>query len=206
MAGATLLSKVFMARSVLLEQLEERGLDVSDYSGASVAEVKAMLEARQLDILEEGADQKVYVKFHIDKTLRPKALYEIVEDLFELENVLSDGDDLIVVSMDSPNATMSKVVDTLWSQSGHFITLLGIEQLQYNVLRHRLVPPHQKLLGEELEKFKSRYRTEGKAQLPEIDRSDPVARAIGLRPGEICKITRPSRTAVKAPFYRICSI
>lgn len=195
-----------MARSVLLEQLEERGLDVSDYSGASVPEVKAMLEARQLDILVAGDNQKVYVKFHIDKTLRPKALYEIVEDLFELENVLSGGDDLIIVSMDGPNATMSKVVDTLWSQSSHFITLLGIEQLQYNVLRHRLVPPHQKLLGDELEKFKLRYKTEGKAQLPEIARSDPVARAIGLRPGEICKITRPSRTAVKAHFYRICSI
>ena len=41
-------------------------------------------------------------------------------------------------------------------------------------------------------------------QLPEISRFDPVAQAIGMRPGNICEIIRPSKTAIYAPYYRIC--
>ena len=40
---------------------------------------------------------------------------------------------------------------------------------------------------------------------PDISRSDPVAKAIGIRPGEVCEIIRPSKTAISAPYYRICS-
>ena len=41
--------------------------------------------------------------------------------------------------------------------------------------------------------------------MPQISRYDPVAQAIGLRPGQICKITRPSKTAITSNYYRICS-
>ena len=39
---------------------------------------------------------------------------------------------------------------------------------------------------------------------PDISRFDPVARAIGLRPGQVCHIVRPSKTAITADYYRIC--
>ncbi|MCK5558294.1 MAG: DNA-directed RNA polymerase subunit H, partial [Candidatus Hydrogenedentes bacterium] len=38
----------------------------------------------------------------------------------------------------------------------------------------------------------------------DISRFDPVAQAIGLRPGQLCRVMRPSRTAIVAPFYRFC--
>ena len=41
-------------------------------------------------------------------------------------------------------------------------------------------------------------------EFPDIQRFDPVALAIGIRPGEVCEILRPSKTAVSAPYYRIC--
>ena len=206
MAASTLLSKVARARSVVLAQLSEQGFDTSDYQGSSVEEVNAMLEARQLDMLLDTGERKVYVKFHIDKTLRPQALFETVEDLFELEGVLGPNDALVIVTGDNPNQTILKVVGTLWSQSKMFITILGLGQLQYNVLEHNLVPKHERLVGDGLLEFMARYRTDSRRQLPEISRTDPVAMAIGLRPGEVCKITRPSRTAVRSHFYRICSV
>ena len=42
-------------------------------------------------------------------------------------------------------------------------------------------------------------------ELPEISRYDPVAQAIGMRPGQICKIIRPSKTAITTDYYRLCS-
>ena len=41
-------------------------------------------------------------------------------------------------------------------------------------------------------------------EFPELSRFDPVAQAIGIRPGQVCKITRSSKTAIEAPYYRIC--
>jgi DNA-directed RNA polymerase subunit H (RpoH/RPB5) len=43
-----------------------------------------------------------------------------------------------------------------------------------------------------------------KMNFPDISRFDPVARAIGIRPGDVCHIIRPSKTAIEADYYRIC--
>ena len=38
-----------------------------------------------------------------------------------------------------------------------------------------------------------------------IFQDGPVAQAIGMRPGDMCRITRPSKTSIQTLFYRICS-
>ena len=53
--------------------------------------------------------------------------------------------------------------------------------------------------------MKKRYNIVNDTELPEISRYDPVAQAIGMRPGQICKIIRPSKTAITTDYYRICS-
>ena len=40
--------------------------------------------------------------------------------------------------------------------------------------------------------------------IPEISRFDPVALALLMRPKQICKITRSSKTSITFDFYRIC--
>jgi DNA-directed RNA polymerase subunit H (RpoH/RPB5) len=49
-----------------------------------------------------------------------------------------------------------------------------------------------------------KYNIINKGQFPDISRFDPVARVIGLRPGQLCHIVRPSKTAIEANYYRIC--
>ena len=64
---------------------------------------------------------------------------------------------------------------------------------------------HKILNDEEVDTFKKTYNITDNKQLPEISRYDPVAIAIGMRPGQICKIIRPSKTAITTDYYRICS-
>ena len=62
-----------------------------------------------------------------------------------------------------------------------------------------------KLSQDEKADFLSRYKIQDEVvQIPEISRFDPVAQAIILKPGEICSILRPSKTAITSMFYRIC--
>jgi DNA-directed RNA polymerase subunit H (RpoH/RPB5) len=49
-----------------------------------------------------------------------------------------------------------------------------------------------------------KYNITSKIQLPDISRFDPVARVIGLRPGQVCHIVRPSKTAIETNYYRVC--
>jgi DNA-directed RNA polymerase subunit H (RpoH/RPB5) len=73
-----------------------------------------------------------------------------------------------------------------------------------NPLKHILVPNHERVPGEQEEELlKGLYAK--KSQLPFIRfHEDPVARMIGLVPGDIVKITRPSLTAGECIGYRVC--
>ena len=100
---------------------------------------------------------------------------------------------------------MEKHLRELWAKMKYLITVVGLKQLQFNVLEHSLVPPHRVLTSEEAAEIKKKYNIVDDSQLPDISRFSPVSLALGIRPGEICEILRPSKTAITAPFYRICS-
>ena len=67
-----------------------------------------------------------------------------------------------------------------------------------------MVPKHTKLTSEEAIKFRKDENINNDSQIPEISRFDPVALAIGLKPGDICKILRPSRISITSDYYRFC--
>ena len=73
-----------------------------------------------------------------------------------------------------------------------------------NALKHKFVPPHKKVPKEKEEELLKRWNTK-KSQLPFIRfHEDMPARLIGLMPGEIVEITRPSATAGETVIYRVC--
>ena len=195
------------SRENILNILRKRGFDTEQYSGASIAEVHAMFQHDQLDMLLKypTTDQKVYVKYHLAKTLRPNNLYDFTSDLFEDEKLLSTNDELIIIAKAPANDSLKKTLKLLWSDSKYFVTVIGIEALQFNILEHTLVPPHVILSTEQSNLVRKKYNIMNDSQLPDISRFSPVAAAIGIRPGEMCEIIRPSKTAVSSKFYRICS-
>ncbi|MCD6492782.1 MAG: DNA-directed RNA polymerase subunit H [Archaeoglobaceae archaeon] len=67
---------------------------------------------------------------------------------------------------------------------------------------HMLVPKHEVLSKEEAEEL---LRSLGikKEQLPKIKATDPIAKEIGAKVGDIVKITRESPTAGKSIAYRL---
>ncbi|MEM1689650.1 MAG: DNA-directed RNA polymerase subunit H [Candidatus Hadarchaeales archaeon] len=72
---------------------------------------------------------------------------------------------------------------------------------EIEITKHRLVPKHEVLSQEEAKEVLERYRVEPH-QLPLLLSSDPVAKAIGAKPGDIVKITRKSPTAGEIVIYR----
>ena len=184
-----------------------RGFDVSKYQGFSVSAVHEMYLNGQLDMLVVHPDtgKKVYVRYHDSKALRAANIVDYVEDYFASGIVLNKSDDLIIVSKDPANESLKKAVSQVWAQSSAFISVIGISMLQFNLLQHHLVSPHRVMTEEEATDMKESYGIRADRQIPDISRFDPVALLIGLRPGQLCEISRPSRTAVTSKFWRICS-
>jgi DNA-directed RNA polymerase subunit H (RpoH/RPB5) len=134
-------------------------------------------------------------------------IHNIVEDLFVLDQVLETpaNDTLIIVTKHSVNDAIIQLLNQLWVQSGYFIIIFTLDQLQFNILEHQYVPKHDILKTAEFDDVVRRYNITNTDQLPNISRYDPVAQAIGIRPGQICKIIRPSKTSIVSDYYRICS-
>lgn len=204
------ITTIFKSRQTLLQLLQQQKYDISDYEEFSVNEVHIMYNNKQLDMLmssDESVDtkKKVYVKYHLAKTLPRQNINDYIDDLYNLEEVLSKGDTLIIVIKQEPNDPLLNILRQIWEQDGIFIIVYNLERLQFNILEHSYVPKHVIMNELEIIEMKKKYNIKDDIEIPEISRFDPVAVAIGMRPGNICKIVRPSKTAITANYYRLCS-
>jgi DNA-directed RNA polymerase subunit H (RpoH/RPB5) len=74
-----------------------------------------------------------------------------------------------------------------------------------NPLKHSLVPLHERIPEEEHADLLKKYNIQSKANLPMIKfHEDMIARIMGLVPGDIVKITRPSPASGTYDTYRVC--
>jgi hypothetical protein len=168
---------------------------------------------------DEKENKKTYVKFHLEKTLSVSHINDLIEDLYVLgvggdiggtglsananDTVLTEKDTLIIITKQEIK-TMNQVSNQLFLQ-GRFIVLLSLDRLQFNILNHQYVPNHTILSENEVDEMMKKYNVIEKSQLPDISRYDPVALAIGMRPGEVCRIDRPSKSAISSLYYRVCT-
>ncbi|MDW7726410.1 MAG: DNA-directed RNA polymerase subunit H [Candidatus Methanoperedens sp.] len=73
---------------------------------------------------------------------------------------------------------------------------------EFKPLEHVMVPEHEVLDKNEIDKILAGYNIE-KEQLPKIYDSDPAAAAIKAKVGDVIRIIRQSPTAGRAVFYRM---
>jgi DNA-directed RNA polymerase subunit H (RpoH/RPB5) len=211
--SSSLISSIYNSRKNILELMEKQGYNVDDYSHFSINEVNSMKQNNQLDMLLKQKDDdsetikrknKIYIRYYLSKTIRPNNIDEMIDDLFSVEEILTKDDTLFIIVKDDINETLTNKLIHLWEADGIFIVMINIQRLQFNILKHEMVPPHIVLNNSEIEDVMKKYNIINKQHFPDISRFDPVAQAIGLRPGNVCRIIRPSKTSVTANYYRIC--
>lgn len=210
---SSIINSVYTSRKIILNLMERQGYQVQDYTNFSINEVNSMFQNKQLDMLLElktphdnpnEKKKKIYIRYYLAKMIRPANIQEMIDDLFNTESILTKEDTLFIIIKDDMNETLLNELKHIWETDGIFIVMQSIKRLQFNILDHVLVPEHVVMNDKEVQEVMKKYNINNKTEFPDISRFDPVAQVIGLRPGQVCRIIRPSKTAITTNYYRVC--
>lgn len=209
---------LFKSRKIILEMLEDRGYDISEYQNFTKDDIGNMLsdfnknkeshELGTLDILVKNKDKKkIYVKYNLDKFKQSKSITKLINDIYE--NILSNSDTLIFINsgrilLKNPKDNKVEEYNNINFKKKHFVQFFGIENLLFNVSKHETVPQHTILSNKEIKNMISHYNITKEKQISLIRREDPMAKYIGMRPGNVCKIIYPSKNSILYTKYRLC--
>jgi DNA-directed RNA polymerase subunit H (RpoH/RPB5) len=202
------IENIYKSRCNILDILKYREFDISSYENFTINEINILNNNNQLDILVKNntTNKKVYVKYYLNKLLKAQTIYSFIEDLFNIDNILTKNDDLIIIIKDEPNENLNQIIRDIWNEDEYYISILNINRLQYNILNHTLVPKHIILTDEEANLFKKKYNIIDNSQIADISYFSPISLILGIRPDNIVKIIRNSKTSIESNFYRICKL
>jgi DNA-directed RNA polymerase subunit H (RpoH/RPB5) len=199
-----IIQHIYKGRVNLLKQLKNLDYNTDAYEKCSITEVSYMHKNNQLDMILKKPNKTVYCKYLLNKSLRINYIEEIIEELFNIRDLLTNADSIILVTQHNGTDTIKQYLRKLFTDRNIYISNRPLAQLQFNILEHNLVPKHTILTESLIKEMKTRYNIISSDALPEISRFDPVSKALMLKPGEIVYIERPSKTAVTGDYYRVC--
>jgi len=75
-------------------------------------------------------------------------------------------------------------------------------QKEFDIAKHSLVPRHELLDAKQKEDVMKSYGITLR-QLPRMLETDPMAKVLQAKPGDVIRITRKSDTAGESVYYRV---
>ena len=158
------------AQKVCLEMLDQRSYAVEDYD-----------ENRIIALKENGEYMVVFFadtdKFNVER----------ISQYIGILKSMDDYNHCIIVHKNTITPVAKKVVD---ENKEIKIELFNVNDLQYNITKHYLVPKHElyyKNNTTEWSEFKKKYQAD---KFPIISRNDAISRFYNFEKGDIIKITR----------------
>lgn len=208
----SIVNKFFVSRQVILEMLEDRGWDTTEYQNYGIDDIDIMLknmsiknkEISTLDILIKGENNKILVKYVLTSKIRGSNITSLTESL--IEDVLEDGDELIIIIMDrlTNDSALESYFNNLYNKRKIYSQYFWIKKLTYNVTKHETVPKHEILTSEEINEVLQKYNITDVTKFNFIKQNDVVAKYYGMKIGDVCRIIRKSETAGIYINYRLC--
>ena len=112
------IENIYKSRYNILDILKYRNFDISSYENFTINEINILNNNNQLDILVKNntTNKKVYVKYYLNKLLKAQTIYSFIEDLFNIDNVLTKNDDLIIIIKDEPNENLNQIIRDIWNE------------------------------------------------------------------------------------------
>jgi DNA-directed RNA polymerase subunit H (RpoH/RPB5) len=126
---------------------------------------------------------------------------ETGEDLIDAKKT-----EIIVITLEAIGDTFHTAALNQWAKKNIRISFFDARTLITNPMDHVLVPKHEIIPDDKHAELLKTFNMKTKTNLPIIRfHEDIIARLLGLIPGSIVKITRPSPSAGFYTIYRVCA-
>ena len=207
------------SRFTILQILEDRGYNTTEYRNISPDQILELASGttengnKALDIAVPARPDgpatcpDAVVIYQIVDRLRTH-LNTYLRDLYDpavRKDALKYSTDVIILLNEPYNEAFDKAALQMWQTNKGRLTFFHIKQVVVHLGRHEMVPPHRKLTPEEARAELERWRITQRSQLPLIKHHDIQSRILGLVPGDIVEVLRPSATAGVSRVLRICA-
>lgn len=176
----------------IIEMLEDRKVDLGGLTVASAQELLDPFVSNNKTLFEI-----VLNNTKIIYSLSSKVKWSELKKLFEDETPYSL---YICVTKEKMTQNNTKMIAGLKLN----LQVFDMKKLQFNISRHILVPKHEVIDEEEVKVLVDRLMLKSKFQLPIILKTDAMSRYLGLKGGDVVKVTRVSPTAGEYIVYRCC--
>lgn len=197
--GDTLTCKVVRAMAVVRNMIDQRKYAENMLREAKLDEyVLAVARRETIQItVSPGIIVIIYVVArHNGSTLRA--------DLKKRLHALQDTRRVLLVFRDPP-LNMDAVSVKLREEFQNVrVEMFCLDELQYDVTEHALVPPHFRISDQEQIRHVLRQYGVKRTQLPLIQKTDPVCRYLAVESGDLVKIHRKSPAGGVHVVYRLC--
>lgn len=162
------------------------------------------------DIIEFHTSDTTLI-FALTKRLRKSIIDELKDNEENINNFITKYNNkvnvIIVFSNDtisSPLVSQLNKFDKILQKKGGILQYFQIKQLLYNPTKHVYVPEHIKLSQPEINALMEKYMIKSKLQMPVIIHTDPIAKWLGLKQGDIVQINRYNENSGISYYYRCC--
>jgi DNA-directed RNA polymerase subunit H (RpoH/RPB5) len=209
------LDVLYRSRRTLLNILKQDEYVTTQYETFGPWEIEAMAaagpQALQMTMkrpVEGSRPNTVRVMFSLTK-LKQK-LSTFISDLTDAEKSTDTIDPattevIVIVLEDVADVFHTAALNAWISDKKIRIRFFKAHNLILDPREHVLVPPHIKVPPEEHAELLKQSYIRSKMNLPFIRfHEDMIGRIMGLLPGDIVKITRPSPAAGLYDIYRVC--
>lgn len=202
------------SRQTILDILDDRGYDTTHYRDIAPDQILTLAEGhpRALDIIVPArADgpavaERAVVIYELQDKIRQRVAGAWFGDLIENSpNGILTTDEIIVILNEPYADVFPKFSLNKWQHERIRITFFHIKNVVVHPGKHVLVPPHRKLTADEAKAEMDSLHITQKSQLPLIKHDDMQSRVLGLVPGDVVEILRPSPTSGVARVLRICA-
>jgi len=171
-------------------------------------------------IIKDHKLHVLYYNFQKDgKTKVTKTIIDKIKTLYK-DNIIQPTDNIILIINENIKETIQNlnnnlnlllkedfdIKDNIQLQKKHFrnVFMFNIKTLQFNILKHKFVPKHEVVRDNDSIQQILKNCNCTIDQLPIISKKDPVSKIKMCIPGDICKITRHSKTSGDYIYYRVC--
>lgn len=193
--------------AVVMEMLEDRGYDVEECrnSYTETELTRIFLCANPGSILVESTDKNIRIMYFTLQQLKTH-LKLLQAKKYDLDN--DNANIHLIIIMEDTNHSVTKSLNETYKNLNVDTRkikyqLFHIKDVLINISKHVLVPKHEVLTKEKEQQVLAQFMSP-KASFPFILKTDPMARYLGLEPGQIVKITSASPTSGQYVSYRTC--